>query len=80
MDQDLLKQAKESIPKPEDHIEFYEITQLNFVKGRIVEAMRNNKREAKLNLLFTLLPSVREYLISLGYQLEDKQNRTIIYW
>lgn len=79
MEQDL-KQIKESIPRPEDHEEIYEITQLNFVKRRIVEAMCNNKREARLNLLFILLPSVREHLEKLGYRLEDKQNQTIIYW
>ena len=79
MEQDL-EQIRDSIPKPEEHEKIYEITQLNFVKGRIIEAMHNDKREAKLNLLFTLLPSVREYLISLGYQLQDKQNQTIIYW
>ena len=75
-----LEQIRDSIPRPEDHEEIYEKTQLNFVKRRIEEAMCNDKREAKLNLLFILLPSVREYLEKLGYRLEDKQNQTTIYW
>ena len=79
MEQDL-EQGREGMPKPEDHEKIHEITQLNFVKGRIIEAMCNDKREAGLNLLYVLRPSVREYLIDLGYRLEDKQNRTIIYW
>jgi hypothetical protein len=79
MEQDL-KQARGSIPKPEEHLEFYEIAQLNYVRNRIVEAMCNNHTEAKLHLICELLPSVQEHLLSLGYQLQHKQNRTTIYW
>ena len=74
--QDTLKTR--GIPRPEDHLKYYEESQINSLKSEIIEAMHQNKRE--ILICESPLPSVKQLLIKLGYGVHEDNNWTYIQW